>query len=237
MSLGARNRPQEVQRLARESGVDVVQFHGSETDDEITAVGLPAIRVEHMPPQASAQDAQGVADRILAKVQGYRAPNTLAVLLDTSVGATKGGTGAVFDWSIAAKLAAPPHALPVLVAGGLTDQNVEEALQAAGPNALGVDASSGLETATKGQKDIARVEAYIRAALGTAPTTANEATDEGMTMVGSTEYYKGFLQSPLNENVTSERGDGLEQAIKLGSSVSVALAALVLAFLESNGLL
>lgn len=58
-----------------------------------------------------------------------------------------------------------------------------------------------------------------------------------MTKVGSKEYYKGFLTQPIDENVTTERGDGTEQAIKFAASSFVVIAALFLGFMASNGLL
>jgi hypothetical protein len=68
--------------------------------------------------------------------------------------------------------------------------------------------------------------------------------DDALTTVGSTAYYKGFLESPLiPAAVESEkegdafRQEGLEQAIKLGGSATVVLGVLFLGFMASNGLL
>lgn len=60
-----------------------------------------------------------------------------------------------------------------------------------------------------------------------------------LTKVGSKEYYEGFLKSDLRDDSvnTSERGDGLEQALKLGLYTGGFLVLLVVGFLTSNGLL
>ena len=55
--------------------------------------------------------------------------------------------------------------------------------------------------------------------------------------VGSKEYLKGFVSSPIKDETVAERGSGLEQALKLGGGVSLILIALVVAFLASNGLI
>ena len=66
-----------------------------------------------------------------------------------------------------------------------------------------------------------------------------EGEEEGLTKVGSTEYYRGFFTSDLHDPSinTIQRGDGLDQAIKLGSYTAVFLGVLVAAFLASNGVL
>ncbi|RHZ03165.1 hypothetical protein DYB31_013607, partial [Aphanomyces astaci] len=69
-----------------------------------------------------------------------------------------GGTGAVFDWSIAASF--DQAGIPCLMAGGLTPLNVARAVQVATP--LGVDVSSGLEDGTPGVKNHLKVQQFIR---------------------------------------------------------------------------
>jgi hypothetical protein len=61
-------------------------------------------------------------------------------------------------------------------------------------------------------------------------------SDDQMTTVGSKEYYQGFFSSPLKDEsvASSSRGDGVEQALKLGGSAMLFLTALTLAFLKSN---
>mmetsp|Transcript_21136 Transcript_21136/g.54582 ORF Transcript_21136/g.54582 Transcript_21136/m.54582 type:complete len:333 (-) Transcript_21136:215-1213(-) len=181
------NQPaEEVRRIADEAGVDVVQFHGNEDEATVAAVGLPAIRVLHIPSSGdssgSGEEASSV-DALMAEIGPMAAQpsddsngQSVAILLDTKVpGAdSSGGTGEVFDWDLA-KSIGETHKVPVIVAGGLSDANVRGALEAVGTDGLlGVDASSGLELngGKPGQKDLSRVRAYVEAAITTAGGTA-----------------------------------------------------------------
>jgi len=55
--------------------------------------------------------------------------------------------------------------------------------------------------------------------------------------VGTKEYYSGFLSSPIQDETVAERGSGLEQALKLGGGFALALVALFVGFMASNGLI
>ena len=82
-----------------------------------------------------------------------------ALLLDTYHKAVLGGSGETFDWSLAARAKALTDR-PVILAGGLTPENVQDALEAVRPYA--VDVSSGVE-ASPGVKDHAKIKDFIRA--------------------------------------------------------------------------
>jgi phosphoribosylanthranilate isomerase len=85
-----------------------------------------------------------------------------AILLDSRTATASGGTGRVLDWPRARDvLAAEAGKLRVVLAGGLTPENVAEAIRTVRP--WGVDVASGVEFAP-GRKDLARVHAFIRAA-------------------------------------------------------------------------
>jgi len=138
-----------VRELVDASGVDLAQLHGDEPAGACAECGVPALRVVHVDEKGS-DDAAGADDRAatvarfaraLARADG-EAGAAIAVLLDTAVRGERGGTGAAFDWRVAAALA--NAGVPALVAGGLSAANVGPAIGAAA-RPLGVDASSALE--------------------------------------------------------------------------------------------
>ncbi len=140
---------------------DLLQLHGRETVARLRDIkqkfGLPvmkAIAVETAADLAALPGYAGVADRILFDA---RAPKE----------ATRpGGLGSVFDWHVLEKL---DLQLPFMVSGGLTAENVAEAVRVT--RAGGVDISSGVERAP-GVKDPEMIRAFIRAARATENDTA-----------------------------------------------------------------
>ncbi|SDG91551.1 phosphoribosylanthranilate isomerase [Pseudomonas flavescens] len=124
--------------------LDLLQFHGDERADECDAVGRPYIKALRVRAQ----------DDVAALVDAY--PGARAVLLDTFVDGVPGGTGQAFDWS----LVPAQLSKPVVLAGGLTPENVTAAIARVRPYA--VDVSGGVE-AGKGIKDAARVKDFVRA--------------------------------------------------------------------------
>ena len=139
----------EVNDIANAAGLDLVQLSGGEDDDFVRRVARPVMRVVHVHEGMTAED---VEDRF--------APGTPAgLLLDTGSEAALGGTGQAFDWRVAAEIS---QRTPFLLAGGLTPDNVAEAIATSEP--WGVDVSSGVET--DGTKDIEKIRAFIRAAKG-----------------------------------------------------------------------
>ena len=85
---------------------------------------------------------------------------TDAWLLDSFVAGMRGGTGAKFNWDLAVE--AKDLGRPVILAGGLTPENVAEAVRQVRPYA--VDVSSGVES-SPGKKDPAKLRQFIRAAV------------------------------------------------------------------------
>ena len=94
----------------------------------------------------------------LAEIKAYPDP-VGAVLLDAYHKTMLGGSGETFDWSLAVRAKALTDR-PIILAGGLTPENVKDALQAVRPYA--VDVSSGIE-ASPGVKDHAKIKAFVRA--------------------------------------------------------------------------
>jgi len=126
--------------------VDVVQFHGSETPAQVAALArrcYKAVRVR------DAADLEALPE--YGSVSAY--------LLDAFVPGVAGGTGRRFPWALAA--AAKRYGKPVIVAGGLTPENVALCVETTSP--YGVDVSSGVET-EPGKKDAAKVRDFIAAA-------------------------------------------------------------------------
>jgi len=130
-------------------GIDVVQLHGDETPEDCLEVKrrvIKAFRVQKiisLDPLEKYQDYQ---------VAGY--------LLDAWSPDAYGGTGRTFNWELAQ--AAKQYG-PVILAGGLTPENVAEAIRVVSP--YGVDVSSGVESAP-GKKDLEKVKEFIRVAKG-----------------------------------------------------------------------
>ncbi len=134
------------------AGLDTLQLHGGESPQRIAQLrqrhGLPVWKVLSV---ATAED--------VAKAQAYVGAADL-ILFDakTPKGALQGGMGLKFDWSL---LAAWKNAAPWGLAGGLSADNVAEAVRLTG--APLVDTSSGIETAP-GLKDPAKIAAFCAAA-------------------------------------------------------------------------
>lgn len=129
--------PDYVREIASLVGLDVVQLHGAETDDDIRSIGLPAIksfRVGETLPDTGAH------------------PAAEWFLFDTFDERRAGGTGRRFDWSL---LTAYPRTKPFFLSGGLAPDNVAAAISLVRPDA--VDVGSGVE-AEPGVKDHDKLE-------------------------------------------------------------------------------
>jgi phosphoribosylanthranilate isomerase len=127
--------------------LDLLQFHGREAPDYCRTFGRPYIKTIHMKDDV---DAAGTAGRY---------SDAAGILFDAFDPRLAGGSGATFDWSRVPR----DLAMPVILAGGLTPDNVAEAVRTVRPYA--VDVSSGVES-SKGIKDAAKVAAFIRNAVG-----------------------------------------------------------------------
>ena len=139
------NAPQtEIESVLSKVRLDILQYHGDETAHDCEQINLPyykAIRVK--------------ADTNLLQYEA-EFKSAKALLLDTFSEAAVGGTGQVFDW----KLIPKNMTKPVILAGGLTAENMADAIQQVRPYA--VDVSGGVE-ATKGIKDAAKIAAFMQA--------------------------------------------------------------------------
>jgi len=133
--------------IARSVGLDQLQLHGDETPEEVARLRrrmrvIKAVRVKR--PFRSAQ------------VAAYKRAD--AILLDAYSRKARGGTGKMFDWRIARQ--ARKGGRRIFLAGGLTPENVAEAIRTARPYA--VDVCSGVES-RPGKKDAAKMRGLMSA--------------------------------------------------------------------------
>ena len=135
----------EVKAVLNAVPLGLIQFHGSEPEAFCNQWGVPYIKAFRVRPEES----------VAAMVAPYHSAS--GYLLDSYQPGTVGGTGESFDWGLI------PESLdkPVILAGGLNPDNVQEAIKAVNPYA--VDVSSGVEQAP-GVKDSNKIKAFIKAA-------------------------------------------------------------------------
>ena len=139
--------PETINSIAEGCGLDLVQLSGHEAWGTCLEIGRPVIKAIRVSTSASARS-----------ILGTMRPGTAGLcLLDSEVKGILGGSGQTFDWRVARGVAAKR---PIILAGGLTPENVGEAVRVVKPWA--VDVSSGVET--EGVKDVAKIRAFIAAA-------------------------------------------------------------------------
>jgi anthranilate synthase/indole-3-glycerol phosphate synthase/phosphoribosylanthranilate isomerase len=148
-----------IKNIVNECGLDMIQLHGNEGMEAANSknYGVPAIRVVDIELGGGGGDecddekklsSAEIASTILGKVT----MDPYAILLDT----TGGGTGLTFDWTIAEAI--QNMGLPVIVAGGLTPDNIGMVVGGARP--WGVDVAGGVE-AGPGMKDCDKVRKFV----------------------------------------------------------------------------
>lgn len=138
------NARDEVLRIVEDVAPDVLQFHGSEPDAFCASFGLPFFKTIAM------GDGRDPATAMA------EFPSAFGFVLDGHRAGEAGGSGQCFDWSRLPQAAGRP----LLLAGGLTPDNVAAAVAAAHP--WGVDVSSGIESAP-GIKDAERMRRFVAA--------------------------------------------------------------------------
>lgn len=124
--------------------LDLLQFHGDETAADCAGYHRPYIKALRV---RSGED---------IKARCAEFPQAAGILLDTFVPGVPGGTGETFDWSLVPE----DPGCPIILAGGLSAENVAAAIRQVRPWA--VDVSGGVE-ASKGVKDAAKVRAFVAA--------------------------------------------------------------------------
>jgi phosphoribosylanthranilate isomerase len=133
---------EEMQDILNTCSLDLAQLHGDETVEMLNELDGKAFKAFRGIPET---------------INGFVRQEAPAFLLDASVKGVYGGSGVTADWDGAAELA---KKYPLLLAGGLTPENVAEAVRRVKP--WGVDVASGVESAP-GEKDPSRIKAFVRA--------------------------------------------------------------------------
>lgn len=142
----------QVNMVAGSYHLDWVQLSGDEPWDYCRFIAKPVIKAIGIKQGQSAEEILSeleTGERILSSQQHL-------YLLDSRVEGKYGGTGTTLDWELVRKIA---ERFPIVLAGGLTPENVAQAIEEVAP--WGVDVSSGVET--NGVKDIAKIKAFIEA--------------------------------------------------------------------------
>ena len=150
----------DVDRVIGHCGLDMVQLSGGESLDYCGRLDVPVIRVLHVSDSTAPEDAGASLS------QDMEAPLERGhmLTLDRKVEGLEGGSGQSFNWDIAEAVSA--RGLQFFLAGGLTPENVGQAIRQVRP--WGVDVSSGVETG--GVKDGKRIKDFIKAVRAVSPT-------------------------------------------------------------------
>jgi len=135
--------PSYIQQVLQHVRLDLLQFHGDESAEACQQFGVPYMKAIRVQPDTN----------LLQYAKEFE--QAKALLLDAFIEGVPGGTGQKFDWNIIPK-ALP---IPVVLAGGLTPENVIAAIEQVNPYA--VDVSGGVEI-KKGIKDAAKIAAFMR---------------------------------------------------------------------------
>lgn len=134
----------EIEEIASYVGINIIQLHGSEPPEYCNEIVsnkyIKAIRVKELSD--------------LEPLNNYKTAS--AFLLDTYTPDEIGGTGRIFNWEIAIEAKKSGR---IILAGGLTPENIDEAIQFVQP--YGVDVSSGVEGREKGKKDLIKLRSFI----------------------------------------------------------------------------
>ena len=133
---------EEIKDILQTCQLDLAQLHGDETPETFSQLTPHAFRAFRGIPESNA---------------GYERSEVPAMLIDAAVKGVYGGSGVTADWSAAAELA---KKYPLLLAGGLTPENVADAVRQVQP--WGVDVASGVESAP-GEKDAEKMSAFVKA--------------------------------------------------------------------------
>ena len=132
----------EIRATMETCGLNLAQLHGDETSEMVQSLYGKAFKAFRGIPES---------------INGFAREEAPAILVDASTKGAYGGTGVIANWTGAAELA---KYYPILLAGGLTSENVVEAVRRVKP--WGVDVASGVES-SPGVKDAGKMDAFVQA--------------------------------------------------------------------------
>jgi len=135
---------ERVEAIIEQTGLDLLQFHGAESEARCSRFNRPYIKALRVRPGLDIEQAAS------------EYPSARGLLLDAYRPGVPGGTGEVFDWDLIPPVLAPG----IILAGGLTADNVIQAIRQVRPYA--VDVSGGVE-ATPGCKSLEKIQAFTAA--------------------------------------------------------------------------
>lgn len=139
---------EEIAAVLKQVPLDILQFHGDESPEQCLSIAQQVGRRWYKAIQVK----PGLD--VVAEIQKYQQAGASAVLLDAWHPELKGGTGHSFDWS-----SFPQLDIPLILAGGLNPDNIEDAIHTTA--AFAVDVSGGVESA-KGIKDQQLIERFMQ---------------------------------------------------------------------------
>ena len=148
VGLFVNSSAREIQAILNTVALDILQFHGDESPEQCQSIAQQVGRRWYKAIQVK----PGLD--VVAEIQKYQQAGASAVLLDAWHPELKGGTGHSFDWS-----SFPQLDIPLILAGGLNPDNIEDAIHTTA--AFAVDVSGGVESA-KGIKDQQLIERFMQ---------------------------------------------------------------------------
>lgn len=142
------NQPlDDVNKIVKETGIDMVQLHGSESSEYCSLIDVPVIKAIHIAEDSEPNEFEKLISTYTTHVD--------FLLFDTKISGQWGGTGQVFDWNILESIS---KETPFFLSGGLNASNIKKSIEIVQPDV--VDLSSGLEE-SPGLKDFDKIEQFF----------------------------------------------------------------------------
>jgi phosphoribosylanthranilate isomerase len=153
----------EIRAILETAHLHLAQLHGDEPPELLAELQPHAFKAIRLPSSVSVRDSatESVAQSASIRESATKSADQPTLLLDSSAPGLYGGSGLTTDWDAAAQIASQ---YPILLAGGLTPENVAEAIARVQP--WGVDVASGVE-AIPGVKDPDKMKAFVKAVRDT----------------------------------------------------------------------